>query len=268
MSEAVEGQEAIKTPDPVETKVVEFSPTEQTAIDQGWVPKEDFQGEEHKWVDAAEFLRRGELFSKIDSQNRELKETRKTLAALEQHYLKVKDTEYKRALADLKKQKKEALIENDVEAVLEVDEQIEELREEQIAAARAAAQAQMTQQQSAPHPEFVAWTNRNSWYQTNRTMTAFADAFGADLREQGKAPSEVLRLVTEEVKRKFPDKFYNPKRDEASSVEGSGTQKAGASKGKIELTELESSIMKKLVGQGVLTKEQYLADIKAQRERS
>jgi len=248
----------------------ELTPTEQTAIEQGWVPKEDFQGEEHKWVDAGEFLRRGELFSKIDAQNRKLKETEKTLAALEQHYLKVKETEYKRALADLKKQKKAALIENDVEAVLEVDEQIEELRDEQIAEAKQAAQAQMQQQAAQPHPEFVAWTQKNSWYGTNKPMSAFADARGNELKAEGKSPSEVLRIVAEEVRKEFPSKFYNPERDKPSGVEGSGSQKSGSGGGKdkVELTELEASIMKKLVGQGVLTKEQYIADIKAQRERS
>ena len=246
----------------------EFTKTEQTALDQGWVPQEDFHGEEHKWVDAGEFLRRGELFGKIDSQNRELKETKKTLQALEQHYLKVKDTEYKRALADLKKQKKEALIENDVEAVLNVDEKIDELREEQIAEAKQSAQAQVTQQQQTPHPEFVAWANKNSWYQTDKAMTAYADAFGNDLQAEGKSPSEVLRLVGEEVRKKFTDKFYNPNRDKASPVEGSSTQKSGGSTSKLVLTEIEATVMKKLVGQGVLTKEQYLSDIKAQRERS
>lgn len=258
----------VETPEVVvEQKAPEFTKVEQTALEQGWVPKDDFQGEEHKWVDAGEFLRRGELFGKIDSQNRELKETRKTLAALEQHYLKVKETEYKRALADLKKQKKEALIENDVEAVLDVDEKIEELREEQIAEARASAQAQMQQVQSEPHPEFVAWTNKNGWYETNKPMRAFADARGMELRQEGKSPAEVLRMVAEEVRREFPNKFYNPNREAPSAVEGAGAQKGSATKG-IVLSEIETTIMKKLVGQGVLTKEQYLADIKAQRERS
>lgn len=245
----------------------EFSKTEQTALDQGWVPQEDFHGEEHKWVDAGEFLRRGELFGKIDSQNRELKETKKTLLALEQHYLKVKETEYKRALDDLKKQKKNALIENDVEAVLDVDEKIDELRDEQIKEAKQAAQAQVAQQQTTPHPEFVAWTQKNSWYETSSPMRAFADARGNELQQEGKSPSDVLRLVAEEVRKEFPNKFYNAKRDEAGSVEGTGA-KGSASKSKIELTEFEVTIMKKLVGQGVLTKEQYMKDIAAQRERS
>lgn len=258
---------ASATPVEGEQKPAEFSKVEQSAIEQGWVPKEDFQGEEHKWVDAGEFLRRGELFSKIDSQNRRIKSQDDKFAALEQHYLKVKETEYKRALADLKKQKKDALIENDVEAVLDVDEKIEELREEQIAEARASAQAQMTQVQSEPHPEFVAWTNKNGWYETNKPMRAFADARGMELAQEGRSRSDVLRLVAEEVRKEFPNKFYNSKREEPSSVEGAGVQKGSSSKG-IILSEIETTIMKKLVGQGVLTKEQYLKDIAAQRERS
>lgn len=249
------------------TPLVELSKTELTAVEQGWVPKEDFQGEEHKWVDAGEFLRRGELFGKIDAQNRELKETRKTLAALQEHYLKVQETEYKRAIADLKKQKKEALIENDVEAVLDVDEKLDELREEQLQQAANSARQHQAQQASQPHPEFVAWTQKNGWYDTNKPMRAFADALGADLQGQGKNPSEVLRIVAEEIRKEFPTKFYNPKRDEPSGVEGAGTQKSGKTD-KVVLTDFEATIMKKLVGQGVLTKEKYMADIAAQRERS
>lgn len=262
------GTESGQAPTETSSEVKTFTKVEEKALDQGWVPQDDFKGEEHKWVDAGEFLRRGELFGKIDSQNRELKETRKTLEALQQHYLKVQETEYKRALTDLKKQKKDALIENDVEAVLDVDERIDALREDQLKEAAASAKAHQTQASSEPHPEFVAWTNKNSWYENNKPMRAFADARGNELQSEGKSPTEVLRLVAEEVRKEFPNKFYNPKRDEAGSVEGSGSQKQSGSSGKVELSDLETTIMKKLVGQGVLTKEAYLADIKKQRERS
>jgi exonuclease VII large subunit len=253
----------------VDVPVVKAEPskTEQTALEQGWVPKDDFQGEEHKWVDAGEFLRRGELFGKIDAQNRELKETRKTLQALEQHYLKVQETEYKRALNDLKKQKKDALIENDVETVLDVDEKIDELKEEQLQKAQQLARQAAAQQTVEPHPEFVAWASKNSWYENSKPMRAFADARGQELSGEDKSPSEVLRLVAEEVRKEFPNKFYNAKREEPSSVEG-GSNSKQSSNSKVELSELETQIMKKLVGQGVLTKEAYMADIKKQRERA
>ena len=55
---------------------IEHSPTELKAIESGWVPKEEFQGDEHKWVEAGEFLRRGELFKKIEDQGKQLKDVR------------------------------------------------------------------------------------------------------------------------------------------------------------------------------------------------
>jgi len=50
------------------SQVNEPTPVELQARDSGWVPKEEYKGEEHKWVDAGEFLRRGELFKKIEDQ--------------------------------------------------------------------------------------------------------------------------------------------------------------------------------------------------------
>ena len=81
------------------------SEAESEARAQGWVPQEDFEGDKSKWVDAAEFVRRGELFRKIDTQNKELKETKKTLAALKEHYTKVEEAAFNRALSALKAQK-------------------------------------------------------------------------------------------------------------------------------------------------------------------
>jgi len=267
MSEALPNEVVVIAPvEGGEKKEVKFTKAEEQALEQGWVPKEDWTGE-GKWRDAEAFLDRGELFGKIDSQNREIKETRKTLQALQEHYLKVQETEYKRAIADLKKQKKDALIENDVEAVLDADEKLDELRDEQIKQANASARQAQQEQASQPHPEFVAWTQKNSWYETNRSMRVFADDRGLELRGKGMSPSEVLRTVAEEVRKEFPNKFYNPKRDDPSSVEGGSGQNKSNS-GKVELSELETSIMKKLVGQGVLTKDAYMADIKKQRERS
>lgn len=268
MSEDVVVDTPVSSEVVLEKQTPNLSKAEEQALEQGWVPKEDFQGDEHKWYDAAEFLRRGELFGKIDSQNREIKELRKTQAALEQHYFKVKETEYKRAVDTLKKQKKEALIEGDVEAVLDADTEIEKLRDEQMAEARDAANAYQENQASQPHPEFVAWANKNNWYQTNRPMTAFADALGSELKAEGKSPSEVLSLVATEVRKKFADKFSNPRRDGVSSVEGGVSKGTTSSKDSIVLTEIEATMMKRLIGNGVLTKERYIADIKAQRERS
>lgn len=238
----------------------QYTESETRAMEQGWVPKEQWTGE-GKWRDAESFLDRGELFGKIDAQNRKLKSTEQALAAMQQHYAKVAETEYKRALETLQKQKKEALIDNDVDTIVKLDDEIADLK---MAKQSAPPPAQAVA--AEPNPEFVAWENKNTWYRDSGPMRAYADRLGQDLAAQGKSPSEILREVSAAVRKDFPTKFSNPNRDRPSGVEGADTPRK-ASNSHVELSETEAQIMKKLVGQGVLTKDQYLADIRKQRER-
>ncbi len=238
----------------------EFTETENKAREQGWVPKDEWTGD-GKWRDAEAFLDRGELFGKIDAQNREIKSTRQALQALQQHYSKVSETEYKRALETLKKEKKEALLDNDADGVLEADEKIAALRE-----GVRQAPVQQSQTSNEPHPEFVAWLNKNSWYSSSSVMAAAADQLGRELAGQGKSPAEVLRDVEREIRKEFAHKFTNPNREKPGAVEGGGGSGGGKNE-RIQLSEVEEQVMKKLVGSGVLTKDQYIADIRKQRER-
>ena len=47
--------------------------TEQTAIDGGWLPEIQWEGEPDEWVDAKTFNNRGELMERIKSQTSQLK---------------------------------------------------------------------------------------------------------------------------------------------------------------------------------------------------
>ena len=96
----------------------QFSPVQEQALAQGWVPKEEYKGDPEKWVEAAEFLRRGELFAKIEHQNRELKDVKRALQEITKLHSQVREIEYKRALDTLKAQKKTALEEGDADAVI------------------------------------------------------------------------------------------------------------------------------------------------------
>lgn len=235
----------------------ELSSVEQEALDQGWVPKEEFNGEEHKWVDAAEYLRRGELFRKIETQSRELKTIRLALNEMKKLHADVREVEYKRALDTLRKEKKQALEEGDADAVISVDEQIALIKEQQN---NLKAEPIIEEPSGAQHPEFVAWTNKNKWYVDNAPMKAFADTFGQSLARQGVPPSEVLRRVEQEVKKEFPNRFRNPNQDRKSAVEAP-TGRSGSKSG-YQLTSEERSIMNTLVRAGALTEEQYIKDLK------
>ena len=238
----------------------EPSPVELEAKQQGWVPKEEYTGDEHKWVDAGEFLRRGELFKKIEDQSKQLKDVRTALAELKKLHGEVREAEYKRALETLKAQKKAALEDGDADGVIAADERID-LVKEQVKQLQAQP-ADVPVQDGSEHPEFVSWVAQNSWYKSSAPMKAFADALGQDLARAGNSPSEVLRKVAAEVRKEFPNRFKNPNQDKPGSVEGG--RGAGVSSGsKFVLSDDERRVMNTFIRQGVFkTEAEYVAELK------
>jgi len=245
-----EGQEESQAP--------VLSPTQQQALESGWVPKEEFSGDPEKWVDAAEFLRRGELFKKIEAQSRDLKDMRKALVEMKKLHADVQKVEYQRALETIRAQKKAALEEGDADAVLAADDRIYEIKEAQKQLAKI--EVEDVPQAGEEHPVFVEWKERNSWYGSNGTMQSFADRRGQELAATGMSPVQVLRQVEEEVKKKFPTYFQNPRQNRAPAVEGS-VSKASSSSG-FQLTPEERRIMQTFVRQGVMTEAEYIKDLK------
>ena len=239
----------------------ELSVVEQEALAQGWVPKEEFQGEEHKWVDAGEFIRRGELFTKIEHQSRELKEVRKALMGFKEHYTKVKETEYNNALRALKSEYKTANREGDFEKADKLEIEIETVEKE---AAVIKQQVDVATEAQSIHPEFASWVGRNDWYQSQPHMKVYADTVGLQYASTDKDPVSVLKKVEAAVRKEFPNKFTNPNRERSSAVEGTqnrGTTRSSADS--FELTEQEERVMNSFVKQGIMTKAEYIKDLKS-----
>ena len=245
-----------------EPNEIVLTPIEQKAAEQGWVPKDQWQGDEESWRPAKEFLDRGELFKKIEDQNRTIKEFKRALEDLKGHHAKTRETEYARALAELKSQKKAALEEGDADQVIKLDDQIDLVKEEQL---------KMKQQEirvpEAPQidPEFTSWVSKNKWYETSEPMKAYADKIGRDLAYSGASPSEVLREVERRVKAEFPHKFVNPNREKAAPVEGS-VNKGGKGVDSFQLTDEERRVMQRFVRTGVMTEKEYIAELKRTKE--
>lgn len=244
----------------------EVTPLMQEALDQGWVPKEEFDGDPERFVDYGEFVRRGELFRKIETQSKDVKELRRALNELAKHNSKIREVEYARALADFKSQKKTALAEGDYDKVEEIEEKIDLVKDQQRVQQQQAAQTAIPQE---VHPELQSWMSKNPWYETNRSMRGWADARGVELAEEGKNPREVLKALETEVKERFKEKFSNPNRSRPGAVEApSRPTRAGKAEVDYELSDTERSVMETLVRQKVLTKEEYVAQLKAIKEKN
>lgn len=263
-----EENKQVETTQP-ETVEKEYSPIEQKAIEQGWRPKEEFDGDEHEFIDAPEFVRRGELFAKIESQSKELKGVRHALDMLKQHHSKTHEAAYNKALRDLQSQKKAAALDGDREREFVLEEKIDELKDEkkQIDAQFEQIEVPAVQQVD---PAFSVWQENNSWYGKDKAMTSFADELGRELRAEVlagvKTRAEVLAQITKEVKQEFKHKFSNEKTRRPAAVE---SPSRGGRQGKADdfvMSDDERAIMRKFVNSGIITEEQYIKDLKAQKE--
>lgn len=245
-----------------QTEQPQYTPIQLEAIEQGWIPREEFDGDPDKFIDAAEFVRRGELFKKIESQSREVKQLRQALEAFKQHHSKVKEAEYNRALKALQEARKQAFVEGEHDKAFAYEEQIESIKAEK---------AQVVQDANTPvvdpneyTEQFQEWVSKNTWYETNELMRGAADRLGLKLHEQGLSPAEVLKRVETEIRKEFAHKFRTPAAERAPAVEAS-TRSGPSGKQAFKMDETERQIMNKIVATGVMTAEQYIEDLKRTR---
>lgn len=251
----VEGQSPKDKPAPQKSNAVE-----EQAMQMGWRPKEEWDGDPDEFVDAKEFVSRQKFYDRIDSQNRKIKDLEKTLGVLTEHHKKVYETSYKQALVDLRAQKVKALEEGEYEKVAKIEEQIDETKEKAVIAQQALRQPQ----QQGPHPEFMAWVNENRWYAEDAQLRSEADRIGIAYAAlyNDKPAEEIVKYVAKEIKRLHPDKFRNPNKDRASVVEGGAKSKpASKSASDYTLTEDEERTMKTFIRQGIMTKDEYIKEL-------
>jgi hypothetical protein len=244
---------------PESTEQVEYSDVELEAMEQGWKPKDQL-AEGKEFISAEEFIRRGELFSKIDVIGKELKNTKQALKMLQEHHGKVRETEFNRALTYLKAQKKEALLEGDADRIIDIDDQIAEVK-----AQRQVEERQEKQQVTQPDPRFVSWVEKNAWYAQDIELKTFADEVGLARQRSHpeEDPSDILKYVGERVRKAYPEKFTNPNRTRPAAVEGRATPKGAArSQDDFEMSDEEKRVMNTFIRQGVMTAEEYKAELK------
>jgi len=238
------------------------SEVELRAMEMGWRPKEEYNGDEENFIDAKEFVRRKPLFDKIEHQGKQIKAVTKALEALKTHYTRVEEAAVQKAISQMKAQRKEALANGDGDSFELIDDEIKKA-ESSLAEIEKAREIPLVEEEVV-NPEWNAWQSRNSWYNTAPHMKVFADQVGATLAQRGMAPAEVLKEVEKAVRKEFPQKFTNPNKASAPDVDSGGGKPKTVNKADDGfMNEQEKKVMNDLVRTGVLTKEKYISDLKA-----
>lgn len=271
--------EEIQSVDLEQQELPEIDPAiEQEARESGWVPKDKFNGDESKWVSAEEFVERGRAINPILRKNNErlraelandraeLKKLKLTIDEFRSEFATMKEKAYERAIKDLKTQRKEAYKDGDFDAVEAIEEQIDEYKTQ---AEKAKPVEKETPSTPEPHKiseAFKEWHSENKWFNENKEPEMFDAAEGYAIRLRRQEPSlsesEFLETVTTYIRKRFPDKFANPRREAGSSVGSSGSR-AEASAGKKSYASLPAEAKQacdNFVEQKIMTREQYVAE--------
>jgi hypothetical protein len=245
--------------------VVEVSPVEQQAMEQGWVPLEDWKASgrsEAEWRPAKEFVERGEIFKTLHTTKRELKQTQATLDALARHHQYVFEKAHQQALRDLRAEKRLAMRESDMERLEEIETEIEQLNDKHVQEKTAMLREQAVARTAAtPAPEFQTFVNRNPWYIADKQLRDEADAIGFVHLNNGGTTETLLAHVEKEIKKKFPEKF-GVKRSAPNAVAGVNRTGKAPARESFELTQSQREVMNRFVEKGIMTAEQYIKELK------
>lgn len=239
---------------PGEEEVKETKPDEEAeATRMGWAPKDKFRGDPEKWVDAKTFVERGKnmipllkenlerMSTKYGAMETELKEVKKTASEFlefsrkseERAYQRAKK-EYDREVATLKVKMKAAVKSGDSDAYEELEATMNTLEAPEKPETPAKDETRKETKNTDETPELKAWMENNKWFNADKRMTKYAISVEADIAAEnpGKNQAEILELISDEVKTRFPEKFKNQNREKGNSVDTGETEGRRKSSGK------------------------------------
>jgi len=205
---------------------------------QGWVPKDEFRGDDSRWITAEQFVERADnmmpilksvnakLEGKLEILEKELKEQKELAKKMIKIHGKYADGFYDSRLTEIKTKKIAAVKEGDIELyqALEAEEAKIEKPEPIV----------IDEPAQQDHPDVARWKQDNArWYGSDPELTEYADIIADRMAKKGHSyrEYEFCNAVKDKVMKMFPDKFKNPAQ-EHSSVDEPGTRGTDTAKGK------------------------------------
>ncbi len=189
----------------------ELSPVEKEATEQGWRPKEEFDGDPDKWVSAHEFVRYGKLQKTMNKMKEDFDGRLREVNTYH-------EMQKAQAIADLKAQQKLAVRSGDEDTYDAIQKRIETFQDAPAVASK--------------DPVVADWEARNPWIQNPKDpKTIEANAFYISAKENnpGISESDALAYVDERLRKLYPSS--NPLRDTPTRTE-TGGQRATVNSGK------------------------------------
>lgn len=211
---------------------------EEEARKMGWKPQEEFEGNPDRWVSAEEFIERGKHILPILTKNNDrlkselsvrdqriaslsnsLKEAQNAIENLKQYQSEATKRAVEQAKKDIVARLKVAREEGDIDAEVQLSEQLGELRNTEKAASSATEEDNSNKQVAQPTPELMEWKQENTWFEQDQERTARFLRIAAALRASG----------NQSVGRAFVDEVSKAEK-ELDAISGNNVNKKPASK--------------------------------------
>jgi uncharacterized coiled-coil protein SlyX len=244
---------------------------EEKAERMGWVPLEEFRGDEKRWVSAEKFVERGEneipiMRERMRKQDKTIQGLNKTVAGMSQtfaefqkHQQGVVDRAFQKGVKAIEKKKLDAVERNDVDGYNAAVKEGEELVPETIPV-----ETVVDPQLEASQAEFTEWQKDNGWFDDPTLQQYASDISGLVQKQTGLGGTKLYDKVREQVEAMYPDKFVNQNQAAPAAVAGAGGPSPPANAGKQTFGNLPkeaqdacNKFIKDIPG---YTKKQYLAD--------
>jgi hypothetical protein len=211
----------------------------------GWRPQEEYNGR-REWVPAEKFIETAEnelpvlrenlrrldnLYTKdVGSLKNELTEVKQVLADFREFSTRAEQRAYEKAKRELEEKRDVAVAHADTETFKATQREIEEL-DKSVKPPKPEVEKPKV---DAPDPAITSWIAENEWFTTDGELMAYAKAQDQFLMQAkpGMSVAERLAEVKNRTKKEYPDKFGNPRREQASSVAEPGAQTQTRKKGK------------------------------------
>lgn len=214
---------------------------EAKARRMGWIDKERFNGPDHRFVDAEEFVHKGEtelpiLRERSRKQDDTIVAMGKAQDAMRADMKKIADNmaieqkrNYEKGVAAATTRQRTAAEEGDMPAF--------DAATAEIAAATPPVETEVPAADAAqPVPtEITEFTNKHKgWYMSDLNMTAYADREFEEISKKypGFPLQQQLDAVEASVRKEYPNQFGNPNRNNPGEVEGGGSPPPKTPKGK------------------------------------
>ncbi len=231
-----------------EVKVESKADTETQAKAEklGWIPPSRFKGDPERFIDAEDYIERGEtVLPIVKEQNKRLhleldalkvaqlkteaalKGATDALADIEERNTVATQKAVEKAKADVKAQLAAASEAGDHAAVAELTEQMVDLNN---APPPAKKEEKQEVKAFSPPPDLVEWNTENPWFGTNKRRTALALGIAQELRDGGETSTgkAFFNKVKEEMEKELKETKEPPRDDKVEGARGSGEERGGA----------------------------------------